>query len=82
MKNNLLVTSNSRRNCNFGAGVWLLSNNNEKMKTKDFHRQLTSITRSQPPVYLIKDVRTRGSHDGNWRECPARDMVNAKKIIR
>lgn len=62
-----------------GAGVWLLSNNNDKNENEELPSSLDQYYQSQPPVYLISMFQLGEAMMGIGVNVQQGDMVNAKK---
>ncbi|MCX9084373.1 MAG: hypothetical protein OIN87_06210 [Candidatus Methanoperedens sp.] len=78
MKNNLLVTAIVIILI-LGAGVWLLSNNNDKNKNEELPSSLDRYYQSQPPVYLVSMFELGAAMMGIGVNVQQKDMINAKK---
>jgi cytochrome c556 len=78
MKNSLLVTSVVIIVI-LGAGVWLLSNNNDKNKNEGLPSSIDQYYKSQPPVYLISMFELGAAMMGIGVNVQQGDMANAKK---
>jgi hypothetical protein len=62
-----------------GAGVWLLSNNNDKNKNEGLPSSIDQYYKSQPPVYLISMFELGAAMMGIGVNVQQGDMANAKK---
>jgi cytochrome c556 len=78
MKNSMLVTSLVIIVI-LGAGVWLLSNNNEKNENEGLPSSIDQYYQSQPPVYLISMFELGAAMMGIGVNVQQGDMANAKK---
>lgn len=78
MKNSLLVTSIVIIVI-LGAGVWLLSNNNDTNENEGLPSSIDQYYKSQPPVYLISMFELGAAMMGIGVNVQQGDMVNAKK---
>jgi cytochrome c556 len=78
MKNSLLVTSVVIIVI-LGAGVWLLSNNNDKNEKEGLPSSIDQYYQSKPPVYLISMFELGAAMMGIGVNLQQGDTANAKK---
>lgn len=78
MKNSYLVTSIVIIVI-LGAGVWLLSNNNDKNENEGLPSSIDQYYKSQPPVYLVSMFELGAAMMGIGVNVQQGDMANAKK---
>src|SRR4030067_2341388 len=78
MKNSLLMTSVVII-VMLGAGVWLLSNNNDKNEKEGLPSSIDKYYQNQPPVYLINMFELGEAMMGIGVNLQQGDMANAKK---
>ncbi|MCX9082253.1 MAG: hypothetical protein OIN83_08645 [Candidatus Methanoperedens sp.] len=78
MKNSLLMTSVVIIVI-LGAGVWLLSNNNDKNEKEGLPSSIDKYYQNQPPVYLINMFELGEAMMGIGVNLQQGDMANAKK---